>query len=94
MLQYSTTLDGVFHALSDRSRRLMIERLTRGPASTSELAEPLDMSLSAVAQHLKVLQRCGLVRSEKRGRERLCHVEPKALEVAASWLAKRRVKKG
>ena len=93
MLQYSTTLDGVFHALSDSSRRLMIERLTRGPASTSELGEPLDMSLSAVAQHLKVLQASGLVRSEKRGRERLCHLEHKALDVAQGWLAKRRVKK-
>lgn len=86
-------LDQVFHALADPSRRQMLERLTRGPASTSQLAEPLQMSLSAVAQHLKVLEASGLTRSEKRGRERLCHVEPKALEVAASWLAKRRVKK-
>ncbi len=92
MLQYSALLDGVFHALSDPSRRLMLERLTRGPASLTELGQPLAMSLSAVAQHLKVLQACGLVRSEKRGRERLCHVEHKALDVAESWLGKRRAR--
>lgn len=83
-------LDQVFHALADPSRRQMLERLTRGPASTSQLAEPLQMSLSAVAQHLKVLEASGLVRSEKRGRERLCHVERGALDAAETWIARRR----
>lgn len=90
MLQHSEPLDRVFHALADASRRAMVERLTRGPASTSELAEPFSMSLSAVAQHLKVLEASGVVRTEKRGRERICRVEPQALELAEHWIAKRR----
>jgi DNA-binding transcriptional ArsR family regulator len=90
MLQHSRSLDSLFHALADPSRRLMVERLTRGPASTSELARPLTMSLSAVAQHIKVLESSGLVRSEKRGRERVCHIERKALGAAENWITKRR----
>jgi DNA-binding transcriptional ArsR family regulator len=90
MLQYSEPLDRVFHALADVSRRAMVERLTRGPASTSELAKPLAMTLSAVAQHLKVLEASGVVRTEKRGRERICRMEPKALELAETWIARRR----
>lgn len=68
----------------------MVDRLTRGPASVSELAEPLDMSLSAVVQHLAVLEASGLVRSEKVGRVRTCRVEPTALRSAESWLVDRR----
>ncbi|HMJ15872.1 MAG TPA: metalloregulator ArsR/SmtB family transcription factor [Polyangiaceae bacterium] len=90
MLQHSESLDLVFHALADGSRRAMVERLIRGPASTSELAKPLTMSLSAVAQHLKVLEASGVVRTEKRGRERICRVEPQALELAENWIVKRR----
>lgn len=89
MLNYST-LDVVFQALADPSRRIMVERLSRGPASVSDLAQPLDMSLPAVMQHLQVLETSGLVRSEKTGRVRICRIEPKALEAAEGWFAKRR----
>jgi DNA-binding transcriptional ArsR family regulator len=90
VLHHSATLDGVFHALADSSRRRMVDRLTRGPASVSELAEPLAMSLSAVVQHLAVLEASGLVRSEKVGRVRTCRVEPTALRSAEAWLVERR----
>ena len=83
-------LDVVFQALADPSRRTMVERLSRGPASVSDLAQPLDMSLPAVMQHLQVLETSGLVRSEKTGRVRMCRIEPKALETAEGWFAKRR----
>ena len=68
----------------------MVERLTRGPASVSDLAQPFDMSLPAVMQHLQVLETCGLVRSEKSGRVRMCRIEPKAFQAAEGWFAKRR----
>jgi DNA-binding transcriptional ArsR family regulator len=83
-------LDLVFQALSDPSRRTMVERLSRGPASVSDLAQPLDMSLPAVMQHLQVLEASGLVRSEKTGRVRTCRIDPKALAGAEGWFAKRR----
>ena len=69
----------------------MVERLSRGPASVSELARPLPMSLPAVVQHLKVLEASGLVRSEKVGRVRTCRIEPAALQTAEHWIAERRV---
>ena len=90
MLNQLERLDGVFQALSDPSRRGMLERLTRGPASVSELARPLEMSLPAVLQHLDVLESSGLVRSEKVGRVRTCHIEPKALRAAERWISRRR----
>ena len=68
----------------------MVERLCRGPASVSELAQPLAMSLSAVMQHLEVLEASGLVRSEKLGRVRTCHVETTALRTAEHWITERR----
>ena len=83
-------LDLVFQALSDPSRRMMVERLSRGPASVSDLAEPLDMSLPAVMQHLQVLETSGLVRSAKTGRVRTCRIEPKVLATAEGWFTKRR----
>jgi DNA-binding transcriptional ArsR family regulator len=83
-------VDLLFHALADRSRRAMVDRLTRGPASVSELARPLEMSLPAVVQHLHVLEASGLVRSQKLGRVRTCTVEPAALRAAERWLAERR----
>ncbi len=94
MLNYQTPLDLTFHALADPARRGMVERLSCGPASVSELAEPLDMSLSAVVQHLQVLESSGLVRSEKVGRVRTCRVEPKALGVVEEWVARRRASWG
>ena len=94
MLNQSTVAEGdvdlLFHALADPSRRAMVERLTRGPASVSELARPLAMSMPAVVQHLHVLERSGLVRSEKVGRVRTCTVEPAALRTAEDWIAERR----
>jgi DNA-binding transcriptional ArsR family regulator len=80
----------MFQALGDPSRRAMVERLSRGPASVSELAEPLSMSLSAVVQHLHVLETSGLVRTEKVGRVRTCRIEPAALRTAEEWITARR----
>jgi DNA-binding transcriptional ArsR family regulator len=91
MLNQSTpSLDLVFQALADPSRRGMVERLTRGPASVSELARPLDMSLPAVVQHLQVLEASGLVRSAKVGRVRTCQIAPLALRTAEHWINERR----
>ena len=83
-------IDRMFQALADPARRLMMERLSRGPASVSELAEPFDMSLSAVAQHIRLLQASGLIASEKIGRVRTCRIEPKALSTVEQWIAERR----
>ena len=80
-------LDEVFHALADGGRRAMIERLVQGPAPVSELAKPLPISLPAVMQHLDVLQRSGLVRSEKLGRVRTCRLEQDTLLSVEAWLA-------
>ena len=90
MLQYQEPLDLAFQALSDPTRRRMVERLSAGPVSVSQLAEPLPMSMSAVMQHLKILEAAGLVRSEKVGRVRTCRVEPEALTAAERWLNARR----
>jgi len=90
MLQYSLNLDLAFQALADPARRGMLERLTLGPASVSELARPFDMSLSAIVQHLKVLEAGGLVRTEKVGRVRTCQIEPAALSAAEQWINQRR----
>ena len=90
MLHQSEQLDLMFQALSDPARRGMVERLTRGPASVSQLAEPFAMSLSAVVQHLAVLEASGLVQSEKVGRVRTCRIEPKALRTVEQWVADRR----
>lgn len=83
-------LDRVFHALSDPTRRKMIDRLVRAPASVSDLAAPLDMTLAAVVQHVQVLEASGVVRTEKIGRVRMCRVEPKALTAAEKWFHDRR----
>jgi DNA-binding transcriptional ArsR family regulator len=89
MLNQSAALDRMFQALADPTRRAMVERLSRGPASVSELAKPLAMSLPAVVQHLQVLEASGLIRSEKVGRVRTCQIEPKALQLAERWIAER-----
>jgi DNA-binding transcriptional ArsR family regulator len=83
-------VDRVFRALADPNRRILVERLSHGPASVSELAQPLPMSLPAVVQHLQVLQASGLVRSEKVGRVRTCRIEPAALRRVERWIAARR----
>jgi DNA-binding transcriptional ArsR family regulator len=91
MLNRSTTLDLAFQALADPTRRAMVERLSRGPASVSELAQPLAMSLPAVMQHLAVLEDSGLVRSQKVGRVRTCRIKPKTLSLAERWINSRRM---
>lgn len=85
-----TTLDMAFQALADPSRRAMVDRLVQGPATVSELAKPLAMSLPGVMQHLAVLEASGLVISEKVGRTRTCRIEPKVLSQAEQWIAERR----
>jgi len=80
----------MFQALADPTRRVMVERLGRGPTSVSEFAKPLAMSLSAVVQHLQILEASGLVRSEKVGRVRTCRIDPNALRTAEEWIARRR----
>lgn len=83
-------LDRTFQALGDPTRRAIVERLAGGPASVSELAAPLPMSLPAVMLHLKVLEDSGLVVSEKKGRVRTCRIEPKMLSEAERWVGERR----
>jgi DNA-binding transcriptional ArsR family regulator len=90
MLNYRIGLDPIFQALADPTRRVMVERLSRGPASVSELAQPLDMSLSAVLQHLQVLEASGLVTSQKQGRVRTCRFQPQVLQSAEDWIAQTR----
>jgi DNA-binding transcriptional ArsR family regulator len=90
LLEDGPDLDKVFQALADPGRRLMVERLSRGPATVSELAEPLAMSLAAVLQHVQVLEASGLVRSRKTGRSRTCSIDPTALRSAEQWIADRR----
>lgn len=88
MLKYQ--LDRTFAALADPARRAMVERLVEGPASVSELARPLPMSLPAAMLHLKVLEQSGLVKSQKAGRVRTCHIDPQMLNQAEKWVAERR----
>src|SRR5580698_117645 len=90
MLDQVIDLDRTFQALADKSRRSMVERLTIGPASVSELAAPLAMSLAGVVQHVQVLEMCGLVTTEKVGRTRMCRIEPAAIIAAETWISDRR----
>ena len=90
VLNSQPQLDLVFQALSDPTRRAIVERLGRGPASVSQLAQPFAMSLPAVLQHVAVLEASGLVRSEKVGRVRTCQVDSRALSVAGRWIQERR----
>ena len=90
MLNQRPPVDDVFRALSDPTRRDLVERLSLGPATVSQLAQPLDMTLSAVVQHLGVLESSGLVRSEKVGRTRTCRLEPVGLRLAEDWFAGQR----
>ena len=90
MLDQAADLGRVFHALADPGRRAMVEQLSAGSASVSELGRPLAMSLAAVLQHVQVLEASGLVRSRKSGRTRICSINPAALRSAESWIAERR----
>jgi DNA-binding transcriptional ArsR family regulator len=80
----------VFHALGDPTRRAIVERLSERPLTVSRLAKPLDITLAAVVQHLQILEKSGLVHTEKVGRVRTCRVEPAGLSVAEQWIADRR----
>ena len=83
-------LDLLFQALADPTRRAMLERLSRGPASVSDLARPFDISLPAVVQHLSVLEAAGAVATEKVGRVRTCRLAPEGLSLAEQWIHERR----
>jgi DNA-binding transcriptional ArsR family regulator len=90
MLSQQVHVDRVFHALGDPTRRAMIEKLSKGPITVSRLAKPLDITLAAVVQHLQILEKSGLVRSEKVGRVRTCRIEAKGFSVIERWIADRR----
>jgi DNA-binding transcriptional ArsR family regulator len=83
-------IDRIFHALGDPTRRAIMEKLSAGPISVSQLAEPLDITLAAVVQHLQILEDSGLVQTEKVGRVRTCRIEPAGLSAAEQWIADRR----
>jgi DNA-binding transcriptional ArsR family regulator len=90
MLNYQPSLDRVFHALADPTRLAIVERLSRGSVSVSEIAEPLDMTLAAVVQHIQVLEQSGVISTRKQGRVRTCQLEPRALDIVNRWIAQRR----
>jgi DNA-binding transcriptional ArsR family regulator len=90
MLNYPPSLDRVFHALADPTRLAIVERLSRGSVSVSEIAEPLDMTLAAVVQHIQVLEQSGVISTRKQGRVRTCQLEPRALDIVNRWIAQRR----
>ena len=87
MENYQSSLDAAFHALADPTRRAVLSRLTQGPASVKELAEPFDMGLPSFMKHLHVLESDGLIRSEKVGRVRTCRINAERLAAAEAWLA-------
>src|SRR5580658_5112568 len=80
----------VFHALAEPTRRAIVERLSVGPISVSDLAQPFDMTLAAIVQHLQILEQSGVIRSEKVGRVRTCRIEARGLKLAEKWIAERR----
>lgn len=86
----SFALEPLFHALAHPARRAVVERLGRGPAATTELADPFRMALPSFLQHMGVLEECGLVQSEKIGRVRVWRLAPRSLEAAENWLAEQR----
>jgi DNA-binding transcriptional ArsR family regulator len=90
MTAAAPTLDEAFHALANATRRAVVERLGKGPATVSELAEPFEMALPSFLQHLRVLETSGLVQSQKRGRVRTVRIRPTHLRRASVWLAKQR----
>jgi len=90
MLSQRVHVDRVFHALGDPTRRAILERLSDGPISVSKLARPLHITLAAVVQHLQVLERSGLVHTQKLGRVRTCRMERRGLSIAERWIDERR----
>ncbi|PQO41590.1 ArsR/SmtB family transcription factor [Blastopirellula marina] len=90
MVQTTASIDDIFRALSDPTRRQVLERLSRGPASVSELAKPFSMALPSFVQHLGILEQCQLVRSSKQGRVRTFELVPQSLQTAEDWLGRQR----
>ena len=90
MPNQTETLDNVFHALADPTRRAVLHQLSSGDASVSELAKPHKMALPSFLQHIQVLEESGLIRSKKTGRVRTCHMEPKQLSKAERWIAQQK----
>ncbi|MGA2084389.1 MAG: metalloregulator ArsR/SmtB family transcription factor [Terracidiphilus sp.] len=90
MRKRKPNIDRIFRALGDSTRRAMMEKLSQGPMSVSRLAEPFEMTLAAVVQHLQVLEECGLVQTEKVGRVRSCRIEPAGLDAMEQWIRNRR----
>lgn len=90
MVYRSDDIDHLWHALADPTRRRIVEQLGNGPASVTDLAAPLPISLAAVIQHLQVLERSGVIGTEKVGRVRTCHLEPERLDSVQDWIAARR----
>ncbi|WP_426269852.1 ArsR/SmtB family transcription factor [Dyella kyungheensis] len=90
MANNSAALDSVFQALADPTRRAVVQRLGRGPATVGELAQPFAMALPSFMKHLGVLERTGLIRSRKHGRTRTCTLEQKNLAAAERWFADQR----
>jgi len=88
----TAAVDRVFHALAEPVRRALVERLSAGPRSVSDLAEPFDVTLAAIVQHLQVLEESGIVRSEKTGRVRTCRLDPDGLKLAERWISERRTR--
>lgn len=90
MLNNAAAVDRVFHALGEPVRRALVERLSAGPSSVSDLAQPFELTLAAIVQHLQVLEESGIVRSEKVGRVRTCRLASDGLRVAERWISDRR----
>jgi DNA-binding transcriptional ArsR family regulator len=90
MAQYSRHLDGMFQALSDPTRRAVVGRLARGPATVSELAKPFDMALPSFMKHIHLLEASGWIRTRKDGRVRTCAIDERAFGAVESWLSEQR----
>ena len=90
MTNYTVQLDHIFHALADPTRRAVVQELTKGPSSVKELAHPFDMALPSFMQHLRVLEKSGLIRSKKVGRVRTCEIVAAPLTEAEQWFAEQR----
>ncbi len=91
MDNYQASLDPLFHALADVTRRAVVQRLTQGEASVGQLAEPFDMALPSFMKHISVLERAGLLTTHKQGRVRYCRLEVERLEAAEAWFSKQRL---
>jgi len=90
MQLHQPSVDRVFHALGDPTRRAIVERLSQGPATVTRLAEPFPITLAAIVQHLQILEESGLVQTEKVGRTRTCRIEPAGFSVVERWIEERR----